>query len=414
MTKPVMLTEPAFCPHSLNKYASLMTTGNGYMGIRASHEEAYTLQTRGMYLAGLYHRAGKGEINELVNLPDVVGVEITLNGEIFSLTSGVIESWHRELDFASGELRRALIWHAPGGARFAIESRRFVSAQKLPLFAMEVVVTPLDADASIGISTGIDATITNHGRQHLDETQIRVFGQHLLQGIYTTQDNRNDIAITSYCDVDGAAQRCFTAKERRLLQHNTVQAQAGQRVTLTKMSWVDWTSERNLSLETWGRQSLRNIEACAQQGYDALLAESSANWHAWWQTRRVQVTSSDISDQRALDYALYHLRVMTPDHDERSSIAAKGLTGKGIKATSSGILRSFCYRFTCLPNRKPREVYCVTAGIICRARVRKPAVTVGRARCSRGKALAAVMRKRLNSRRSTSVPGCGKSGLRTG
>ena len=83
MTKPVMLTEPAFCPHSLNKYASLMTTGNGYMGIRASHEEAYTLQTRGMYLAGLYHRAGKGEINELVNLPDVVGWEITLNGETF-------------------------------------------------------------------------------------------------------------------------------------------------------------------------------------------------------------------------------------------------------------------------------------------------------------------------------------------
>lgn len=78
-----MLTEPAFCPHNLNKYASLMTTGNGYMGIRASHEEAYTLQTRGMYLAGLYHRAGKGEINELVNLPDVVGVEISLNGEIF-------------------------------------------------------------------------------------------------------------------------------------------------------------------------------------------------------------------------------------------------------------------------------------------------------------------------------------------
>lgn len=38
------------------------------------------------------------------------------------------------------------------------------------------------------ISTGIDATQTNHGRQHLDETQVRVFGQHLMQGIYTTQD----------------------------------------------------------------------------------------------------------------------------------------------------------------------------------------------------------------------------------
>lgn len=79
-----------------------------------------------------------------------------------------------------------LVWRAHGGARFAIESRRFVSAQQLPLFAMEVAVTPLGGDAFIGISTGIDATITNHGRQHLDETQVRVFGQHLLQGIYTT------------------------------------------------------------------------------------------------------------------------------------------------------------------------------------------------------------------------------------
>lgn len=223
-----------------------------------------------MYLAGLYHRAGKGEINELVNLPDVVGVEISLNGEIFTLSSGVIESWHRELDFASGELRRTLTWRASDGARFAIDSRRFVSAHKLPLFAMEVVVTPLDADANIGISTGIDATITNHGRQHLDETQVRVFGQHLMQGIYTTQDNRNDIAITTYCDVDGAAQRCFTAKERRLLQHNSVHAQAGQRVTLTKMSWVDWASERNLSLETgdashcvtWNHAPSRDMTHC--------------------------------------------------------------------------------------------------------------------------------------------------------
>ncbi|MBJ3590498.1 glycoside hydrolase family 65 protein [Salmonella enterica subsp. enterica serovar Saintpaul] len=331
MIKPVMLTEPTFSPHSLNKYASLMTLGNGYMGIRASHEEAYTLQTRGMYLAGLYHRAGKGEINELVNLPDIVGVEITLNGEIFSLTSGAIEHWQRELDFASGELRRTLTWRAPGGARFTIESRRFASAQKLPLFAMEVTITPLDADASIVISTGIDATITNHGRQHLDETQVRVFGQHLLQGIYTTQDNRSDIAISSYCDVDGDAQRCFTAKERRLLQHNSVQAKAGQRVTLTKMSWIDWTTELHTSYETWGRQSLRNLEACVQQGYDALLAESTANWQEWWQGRRVQVNSSDKADQRALDFALYHLRVMTPEHDERSSIAAKGLTGEGYK-----------------------------------------------------------------------------------
>lgn len=95
MIRPVTLTEPHFSQHTLNKYASLMAQGNGYLGLRASHEEDYTRQTRGMYLAGLYHRAGKGEINELVNLPDVVGMEIAINGEIFSLSR---EAWQRELN----------------------------------------------------------------------------------------------------------------------------------------------------------------------------------------------------------------------------------------------------------------------------------------------------------------------------
>ena len=105
MTRPVTLSEPHFSQHTLNKYASLMAQGNGYLGLRASHEEDYTRQTRGMYLAGLYHRAGKGEINELVNLPDVVGMEIAINGEVFSLSR---EAWQRELDFASGNYAVAL------------------------------------------------------------------------------------------------------------------------------------------------------------------------------------------------------------------------------------------------------------------------------------------------------------------
>lgn len=326
-----MLSDPGFCPHSLNKYASLMATGNGYLGIRASHEEGYTQQTRGMYLAGLYHRAGKGEINELVNLPDVIGVDIQLNGDIFSLLSGTIESWRRELDVSCGELTRALVWRAPGGARFAIESRRFASVTQLPLVAMRLFITPLDAAATVSVSTGIDATQTNHGRQHLDETQVRVFGQHLLQGIYSTQDGRSDISVSTWCRVQGEVQSCFTAKERRLLQHNTAQVAQGERLTLEKFTWIEWTSSRNLSLDTWARQGRRALENCALQGYEALLTESAANWGDWWQRCRVEVASHDNADQRALDFALYHLRSMTPAHDERSSIGAKGMTGEGYK-----------------------------------------------------------------------------------
>lgn len=326
-----MLSEPDFCPQSLNKYASLMATGNGYLGCRASHEEAYTHQTRGMYLAGLYHRSGKGEINEIVNLPDVIGVDILLNGALFSLLSGTLESWRRELDFASGELTRSIIWRAPDGARFAIECRRFASAEQLPLLAMSLSITPLGSDATVTLSTGIDATVTNHGRQHLDETQVRVFGQHLLQGIYTTQDGQSHVAVSTHCSVNGDAQTCFTAKERQLMQHTHVQVKAGECLTLEKLTWVYWTDASDVSLETLGQQGIHHLNACVSQGYDALLAQSGANWHRWWQHCRVEVDSLNADDQRALDFALYHLRMMTPAHDERCSIGAKGMTGEGYK-----------------------------------------------------------------------------------
>ncbi len=405
MTRPVTLSEPHFSQHTLNKYASLMACGNGYMGIRATHEEDYTQQTRGMYLAGLYHRAGKGEINELVNLPDVVGMEIAINGEVFSLSR---EAWQRELDFASGELRRSVVWRTSNGTGYTIASRRFVSADQLPLIVLEITITPLDADASVLISTGIDATQTNHGRQHLDETQVRVFGQHLMQGIYTTQDGRSDVAISCCCMVSGDVQQCYTAKERRLQQHTSAQLHAGETVTLQKLVWIDWRDDRQAVLDEWGSASLRQLEMCAQQSYDQLLAASTENWRQWWQKRRITVNGGDAHDQQALDYALYHLRIMTPAHDERSSIAAKGLTGEGYKGHVFWDTEVFLLPFHLFTVHRLPAVCCAIAGSIFRARVKKHAVTVGRARYSRGKARAADKKRRQNLRPLTSAPGCGK------
>src|SRR5690606_26968476 len=145
----------------LNKYASVMACGNGYMGIRATHEEDYTRQTRGMYLAGLYHQAGRNETNELVNLPDIIGIDVELDGENFTLLAGEILNWQRELAFSNGELRRSVLWRSSTGKSYRLESRRFVSLDQLPLVAMQFSITPVDGPAQIVLKTGIDATQTN-------------------------------------------------------------------------------------------------------------------------------------------------------------------------------------------------------------------------------------------------------------
>ncbi len=323
------LVEARFDPHYHNKYATLMAAGNGALGVRATHEEAYTTQTRGMYLAGLYHRAGEGETTELVNLPDLVGMEIELNGELFSLLSGEILGYHRELCFARGELTRVVDWRSAQGQRFTIKSTRFVSAQRLGLFCLRLAITPHDDMATVRVVTGIDATQTNSGRQHLAERELRVLDNRYLQGRYRTLDNNADVTLCCACQVSPQAQVSFSAKNRRLLQHSQQTLPAGTCFTLEKCAWVSATPDGPDDNDA--AQSLIRLRECAGAGYDALLAESLQTRRAWWQGARVEVESDSGQDQQALDFALYHLHAMTPRHDERSSIAAKGLTGEGYK-----------------------------------------------------------------------------------
>lgn len=327
-----VLTDPGFCPHSLNKFASIMACGNGYMGIRAAHEEDYTQQTRGMYLAGLYHRAGRNETTELINLPDITGIEIELDGVNFTLLSGEILSWQRELDFANGELRRTVLWRAPDGKRYRLDSRRFVSLAQLPLVAMQLSITPLDAASQVMLKTGIDATQTNSGRQHLDEVSVRVFDQHYLQGVYETQDREAEVVISTSCRLSSnSSDSCFSAKNRRVMAHHSLTLPVGDTVTLEKLVWIAHRKDKTLSQETYARNALADLKVCAAKGYASLLENSARAWENVWRDARVDVVSTDKQDQMALDYAVWHLTAMTPAHDERSSIAAKGLTGEGYK-----------------------------------------------------------------------------------
>ncbi|WP_411696450.1 glycoside hydrolase family 65 protein [Enterobacter pasteurii] len=326
-----VLTDPGFCPHSLNKYASIMACGNGYMGVRATHEEDYTQQTRGMYLAGLYHRAGRNETNELVNLPDITGIDIELDGINFTLLSGEILDWHRELAFASGELCRSVLWCSPEGKRYRLESRHFVSLDQLPLVAMQLSITPVDADSCVVLKTGIDATQTNSGKQHLDEISVRVFDEHYMQGVYETQDRVSDVVISACCRLSKNSDSCFTAKNRRVMAHHALTVNKGDAVTFEKLVWVTHRSDKALSQDSFARHSLAELKACAERGYAALLKRSVSAWEKVWRDCRVEVESSEHQDQMALDYAVWHLTTMTPAHSERSSIGAKGLTGEGYK-----------------------------------------------------------------------------------
>jgi len=69
-------------------------------------------------------------------------------------------------------------------------------------------------------------------------------------------------------------------------------------------------------------------------GYESLLEDSIKGWADYWSRMDIQIESENPFDQLAIRFAQYHLLVMTPKHDNRYGIGAKGLSGEGYKGHS--------------------------------------------------------------------------------
>jgi hypothetical glycosyl hydrolase len=313
--------------HSLNKFSSVMALGNGYLGVRAAYEENYTGQTRGMYVAGVYNKASANDTSDLVNLPDIFGMLIEIDGKIFSMLEGEVLSYQRALILETGELRREFIWKNKTGARFQFVFQRFVAKDRLHLLASKVTITSLDQQARIKIITGIDAQQTNFGRQHLIEESVRVFNEEILQGVYQTTETGITIAITASIHAPVASRISFSAKNRQLNAAIVQDIAKDETFVFEKIGTV-YTSLESENPESDG---LADLKVNRLLGYEALFEKSANAWQEFWLQKGIEIQSSDEFDQTAMDFALYHMEIMTPAHDERFSVGAKGLTGEGYK-----------------------------------------------------------------------------------
>lgn len=327
MNKKRGIYEHGFDVHYLNKYSSLLALGNGYLGIRGTHEEDYTGQTRGMYIAGVYNKATANEPSELVNLPDISGMMIEIDGQPFSLLDGEVLSYERSLQFETGELRREVVWKSKTGARYQLLFQRFVAKHDLHVVASKVTVISLDQTAAVKIVTGIDAQQTNFGKQHLIEESVRVYNEEIIQGVYKTTESGVTVAIGSSFHIPENGKKTFSAKNRQLLAAISQKVTKDEPFVFEKLSTVYTSHECDLPEAV----SLEAVQAIALQRYEDLLETSAATWKKFWEQKRVTITSADEFDQTAMDFALYHMEIMTPAHDDRFSIGAKGLTGEGYK-----------------------------------------------------------------------------------
>lgn len=335
-----IIGEDRFDSKFLGKCESIMCLGNGYMGMRSATEEHYLGEVRDIFIAGTFNKFDENEVTELPNGADVTAFDIEINGEFFQLEKGTIKDYNRELNLKSGELSRRIIWVSSKGDEIAIDFYRMISMDQLHTIAQKITITPINNKVSLKVVTGINGQMTNSGAQHFSEGDKRLYEQKYMQYVQTTTQSKIDfvwntaVTFTSNEELYHMNSRIIMDR-RKIFSEYTGDIDAGTTLVIEKISNVYTNRDKgseSLEIKELQQLSLEEIRKVSKKGYDLLLNESKKAWEEKvWNQTPITIDSPSPMDQLAIHFAQYHLYVMTPAHDNRMNIGAKGLSGEGYK-----------------------------------------------------------------------------------
>lgn len=338
-----IVSETRFNSDNLGKVEAIFTLGNGYLGIRSVTEEQYLGEARNLFVAGTFNKFDDFEVTELPNAADILQLNITLNNEKFSLEKGRLKEYRRDLNLKNGELVRRVIWENTQGHEFLLIFSRFVSLKNLHLISQKVEIIPLNCYAEIKIGSGINGQVTNSGAQHFHEGEKRIYDKKYIQLLQHTTESKIDFVINSAHNyfIDGKkvdVEHKMAIDRRKVYTEGTILLTRNQVFTFEKISSIHTSRDKenieNYSLDNLRQKSLNDLKNESDKGYAVLFSESIEEWKKRWKEIDIKLDSNNDFDQLAIRFALYHLIIMTPAHDNRFGVAAKGLSGEGYKGHS--------------------------------------------------------------------------------
>lgn len=336
-----IIREEAFRPEFARKYESIMCQGNGYMGIRAATEESYEKTVRYALVAGTFDRMHKKNTTELPNGADVTAVYLLADGVELKLDEGKYTEYDRHLDLYTGLLSRRFVWIPREGVRIAIESERFVSLAERHVLGQRFRLKVLEGESRISLYSGIRSG-ERYGEAHFVDMECRLEGD-VLQCAETTHESGITFVTGSWIDAwqlsEDGRKKAVRVNARleadRILSGFELNLSVGEEVVVDKLCRVATTRDNDFTCrDDWEREALIRCEkdemnALKHRGYDQCRQASLEAWERLWEQKDMLIVGGSRDDQLAFRFAVYHLTIMAPIHDNRMNIGAKGLSGKG-------------------------------------------------------------------------------------
>jgi len=316
-------------------YESLMTLGNGYLGVRGSLEENPHGSNRGVFIAGIFDQS-EGYVPELVKAPGWVDLAIWLDERKVTVDTCKILKHERVLDLRKGILHRLTKFKTPEGKILQLETRRVVLSHQVRGALIDFSITPLNFSGEIKVYSGLNGEVTNTGYfprervKHLNLTMMSRSDDHIYLEMQA-RDNKTKIAMSANTVFKNAplsankVNRIFGEKVTQLI---TFKAEKKKSYDFTK--WIaTYTSREGYErqLEAATTDLLRDM---VYEGVEACLGHHLEEREKQWEQIDIGI-KGDQKAQLGIRFNLYHLLIAKPHHDPTVSVGAKFLTGEGYK-----------------------------------------------------------------------------------
>lgn len=341
--EPWRLSEHFVDPARSEAMETLFALGNGYIGLRGTHEEsANGAHLEGSYLNGFYDTEpihypeaayGLAHTNEfMLRVPNAKRIDLLLDGEAFALDTGTVHSYGRELDFRRGVLERVVDWEAPNGKRVLIVSRRLTCFAQRHVAAMEYRVTALNFSGEIVLVSTIFDAVAN--LQAGDDPRVgsavsgpslqlveRSHGHHRSVVVQRTSNSGLVLATATHAEAGDTALSAARADG----QEFRVNLEQGASARLVK--YIAYVSSRDVDEAQVAPRAHAELDAARAAGFDALAGEQAAFLESFWERADVTIDGDDAL-QQGVRFNQYHL-LQSVGRDGKTNIAAKGVTGEG-------------------------------------------------------------------------------------
>ncbi len=337
---------------------SIMSMGNGYMGMRGNYEEKYSKDShRGSYIAGVWFpdktRVGwwkNGYPNYFGKVPNSVnyiGINVLIDGVELDLATAKVSNFYRELDMKNGVLTRKFVAEVEG-KEVEVKVVRFLSIATKELASIKYEVKALNFDGEVTFVSYLDADVTNEDSNYDESFWVNIDSKaDVNRGsvIARTKDNPFGTEVfTVAATMENIASKEAKTTEfmnKEYFASNTMTFDITKDETISIEKYVVITSTRDYSQEEILPKAENILKTALGSAYEELLLAHCNAWNRRWETADVKIDGDELA-QQGIRYNLFQLFSTYYGDDARLNIGPKGFTGEKYGGATYWDTEAYC------------------------------------------------------------------------